>query len=257
MITTRTSTIERGEGQPLVFLHGIGGNAETWHYQLEELREDYHVVALDLPGYGGTSSLPQMTFPALADWLNKTLLNLEIENSVLIGNSFGGMIVQEYLATFSGQAKAAVLYGTSPAFGRKDGEWQQKFIRARLQPLDEGKTMAELAPKIVQGVIGSGAQAEGIALAEKGVADVPAETFRAAVHCLVEFDQRANLAKIEIPCLVLVGAEDTNAPPPMMEKMASKIPGAVYRTMPGLGHIAHIEDGAQFNRVIVDFLQQL
>ncbi len=249
--------IEKGSGQPLIFLHGIGGNAQTWHYQLDEFGTEYRAIALDLPGYGQSTSLPKMTFPNLAHWLDDCLDQLQVEKPILIGNSFGGMIVQEYLATYSDQARAAVLYGTSPAFGRKDGDWQQQFIRARLQPLDDGKTMPDLAPMIVQGLVGAGATKEGIALAEQGVAAVPNATFRAAVMCLVEFDQRANLGRIDIPCLVLVGEEDTNAPPPMMAKMASKIAGARYVCLPRLGHLAHLEDPVRFNRALQDFFKEI
>ena len=249
--------LEKGTGQPIIFLHGIGGNAQTWHYQLDAFRNEYRTIALDLPGYGTSAPLSAMSFPALAKWLDDSLDRLEVEEPILVGNSFGGMIAQEYLATYPGRAKAVVLYGTSPAFGRKDGDWQQKFVRARLQPLDDGKTMVELAPKIASGLVGSGATAEGVALVQEGIAAVPEETFRAAVHCLVDFDQRENLSKIDIPCLVLVGEEDTNAPAPMMEKMASKIPGALYCCLPTLGHVAHAEDAIVFNRALAEFLDTL
>ncbi len=258
MITTRRAgAVERGADQPLVFLHGIGGNAETWRYQLDIFRERYRAIAFDLPGYGHAPPLAETNFPALAEWLHGSLRALEIEQPILVGHSFGGMIVQEYLATYPGQTKAVVLYGTSPAFGRKDGDWQQKFVRARLQPLDDGKKMVDLAPQIVAGLVGSGAKPEGIALAQAGVAATTEEAFRRSIHCLVDFDQRANLSRIDIPCLLLVGAEDTNAPAAMMEKMASKIHGASYRCLSGLGHLAHLEDAEIFNRALVEFLRGL
>ena len=165
------------------------------------------------------------------------------------------MIAQEYLAAYEGGAAAVVLYATSPAFGRKDGQWQQQFIRARLQPLDDGQTMSELAPAIARGLVGSGASAAGIALARQGIAAVPDETFRASVMCLVNFDQRANLGQIAIPCLAIVGEEDRNAPPAMMEKMAGRIPSAHFASLPTLGHLAHLENPELFNNALHSFLQ--
>ena len=150
--------LEKGQGPALVFLHGIGGNAATWRYQLDEFADAYRLIALDLPGYGHSEPLPAATFPGYAQWLYNVLAAHQVNKPVLVGHSFGGMIVQEYLALYPGQTRAVVLLGTSPAFGRQDGEWQQKFIKARLGPLDEGKTMAELAPGMVKGLVGSGAK---------------------------------------------------------------------------------------------------
>jgi len=64
---------------------------------------------------------------------------------------------------------------------------------------------------------------------------VPAATYRAAVKCLVSFDERANLGAIGIPILCLATEHDRNAPAPVVEKMAGKIPGAYYLCLPGLG----------------------
>jgi pimeloyl-ACP methyl ester carboxylesterase len=255
-MSQKTTYLEQGTGPPLIFLHGIGVTAVGWRYQLDEFSADYQTIALDLPGYGGSEPLPQVTFPNLARWLHEFLTAQQLEQPILVGNSYGGMIVQEYQALYPGQTRAAVLTGTSPAFGRKEGDWQQKFIRARLAPLDEGKTLADLAPQIVRGLVGSEAIAEGIALAQESMATVSNETFRAAVRCLVEFDRRENLGQIDIPCLLLVGAEDTNAPPAVMEKMAAKIAGASFRCLPRLGHLAHLEDPARFNAELRTFLDK-
>ncbi|MEM7346046.1 MAG: alpha/beta hydrolase [Chloroflexota bacterium] len=249
--------LEKGAGQPVVFLHGIGANAAGWHYQLEGLSDNYRVIALDLPGYGDSDPLETVSFPDYAQWLHEFLTEQQLEQPVLVGNSYGGMITQEYLALYPGRVRAAILTGTSPAFGRKEGEWQQKFINARLGPLDAGKTMVDLAPHIAKGLVGSGGSAEGMALAQTGIAAVPEETFRAAVHCLITFDRRDNLAKIDIPCLLLVGEEDNNAPAPMMEKMAGKISTAQFHCFPKLGHLLHLEDPVQFNQVVRTFLTQL
>jgi 3-oxoadipate enol-lactonase len=89
------------------------------------------------------------------------------------------------------------------------------------------------------------------------MADVPAETYRAAVECIVTFEQRANLANINVPTLVLAGETDTNAPAPMMEKMAAKIPGARYVCLPELGHLANLEDPQAFDAALNDFLNSV
>jgi 3-oxoadipate enol-lactonase len=251
------SYLEQGHGPALLFLHGIGGNAAGWRNQLDEFSRAYRTIAWDMPGYGGSIPLSEPSFSKYAQCLHEFLAEHEIEQPILVGHSIGGMIVQEFLATYPGLTRAAVLYATSPAFGRKDGEWQQQFIRERLGPLDEGKTMAQLAPDIVKSLIGPGATAAGIALATRSMAAVPENTYRATMHCLLDFDRREALGQINIPCLLIAGEVDTNAAPAMMEKMAAKIPGAQFRCLPNLGHLAHMEDPAAFNAILSTFLDEL
>jgi 3-oxoadipate enol-lactonase len=250
------SFVDKGKGRPIVLLHGMTSDAGTWRYQLEVFADRFRVIALDLPGFGACDSLQQMTFDALCRWLHEFLVEHQLKDPVLVGHSFGGMIVQAYLAAYPGQTAGVVLYGTSPAFGPKEGAWQQAFIRACLQPLDDGKTMIELAPDGVENMVGSGAGAQGIALATEGYSLVAEESFRAAVHCLADFDQRDNLGSIDVPCLVLVGEEDRNAPAKMMKKMADTIPGSQYVCLPRLGHLAHLENPLLFNETVNGFLQQ-
>ena len=115
---------------------------------------------------------------------------------ILVGHSMGGMIAQTALRRRPDGYAAAVLACTSPAFGSADGAFQTKFVADRLGPLDAGRTMADLAPKMVDRMIGPAADPAGCAHAVEVMSAVPAETYRAAVRCLVGFDERANLAKI-------------------------------------------------------------
>ena len=82
--------------------------------------------------------------------------------------------------------------------------------------------MADLATELVETMMSADAEPNGRQLAHDCMASVPAETYRAAVECIVTFEQRANLPKIAVPTLVLAGETDTNAPAPMMAKMPPK-----------------------------------
>jgi pimeloyl-ACP methyl ester carboxylesterase len=57
--------------------------------------------------------------------------------------------------------------------------------------------------------------------------------------------------------MCLVGELDTNAPPAMMERMASKIPGATFVVLPGLGHLPNLENPAAFDAAVLGFLRGL
>jgi 3-oxoadipate enol-lactonase len=103
-------------------------------------------------------------------------------------------------------------------------------------------------------MMGPSPDPKGRALAIDLMGATPAATYRAAVLCLVKFDERANLPNIRCPVLCLVGEHDRNAPPPMMQRMAAKIPGAQYLCLPGVGHLPNLEAPHIFNKAVLDFL---
>lgn len=87
-----------GQGEPLVLIHGVGSQWQVWDPVLEPLARERDVIALDLPGFGGSAPLPPGTAPnvsALADAVAGTLDALGIEEPLVVGNSLGGWIALE------------------------------------------------------------------------------------------------------------------------------------------------------------------
>lgn len=255
-MTAPVHHVEAGSGEAVVFLHGVGGDSASWAPQIDAFSGQFRAIAWDMPGYGGSPALERMTFPALSDSLLGLLDRLELDRVYLVGHSMGGMVAQEFAASRPERVRALVLSATSPAFGRADGDFQKRFIEARIAPLENGSTMADLANEMVETMLGPSADADGAAIARRSMAAVPEATYRAAISCLVTFDRRDALAGYAMPVLVLAGETDTNAPAPMMEKMAGRIPGAEYVCMAGTGHLGNLENPAAFNEAVGSFLRR-
>ena len=243
-----------GAVPPLVFLHGLGGDAACWWPQLEAFGGRHRAIAWDMPGYGGSEPLEEMTFPALAAALNLLLDRLGIDRVHLVGHSMGGMVAQELAAAWPERLRSLTLSGTSAAFGRADGAWQQAFVAERLAPLDRGLTLADLAPELLRGLLGADPDPDGVRQAIASMGRVPEATYRAAVRCLVTFDQRKALGRITVPALLLAGERDPVAPRATMARMAARIPGARFVVLPGAGHLANLERPAAFNEALAGFL---
>ena len=240
---------------PVIFLHGIGNAARSFMPQMASFASaGYQPIALDLPGYGGRPSVDSMTFDSMAADVEATIEKSALEQPVLIGHSMGGMVAQTLLRRRPDGYRAAVLSCTSPAFGSPSGDFQKKFVADRLAPLDAGRTMAQNAAPAADGLMAPDADPAGRALFVEGYAGVPERTYRAAVKCLVTFDERANLPNIKVPVLCLAAEHDRQAPPPVLEKMASKIPGAYYYCIAGRGHLPNLEAPATFDAAIFNFL---
>ena len=249
--------LAEGAGVPILFLHGIGGAARQFATQLRHFGQTRRALAWDMPGYGGSAPLPLVTMDTLAASLGGFIGALGLDRPVLVGHSIGGMIVQRLVAEAPHIARALVLAQTSAAFGGRDPAWAEQFIRDRLGPLDEGHSMADLAPAMVAALAGPDADPAGLALAQDCIAHTPDATYRDTILAMPGFDMREALARIAIPTLVLAGTNDKNAPAPAMARMAEKIPGARYVLLEGTGHLAHLEQPTRFNAALDGFLAEI
>jgi pimeloyl-ACP methyl ester carboxylesterase len=237
----------------LYFLHGVGGGRAAWDGQLPHFSErGYRCVAWDQPGYGGTAPVEPYTFERVAEALRRQIE----EPAVLVGHSMGGMVAQEIYARFPDRVRALALTFTSSAFPAGSG-FAHQFVAARTGPLDQGKSMAEIAAGLMPTMRGTKSDPAGVELARRTMAAVPPDTYRKAVHLLTTFDRRENLPKIRVPTLLVAGSDDQVAPPAVLEKMSKRIPGAQYVLLEGCGHLGPMDQPDAFNTVLERFLEHL
>jgi len=245
-------------GTPIVCLHGIGGNVESFRPQLDHIGNFNRIIAWNMPGYGGSKRLEQTSFTTLAAALASFLDALDIDKVHLIGQSIGGMIAQEFAITHSDRVENLVLIATTPSFGGRDEQFRENFLKARLKPLDDGLTLADLAVKFVPEIVGSAASPEAIRSATQSMAAVPADSYRDTIECLVTFNRRAELADIAARTCLIAGSEDKNAPARTMKKMAErmseKLPRAEFHEIEGAGHLINLEVPEICNEIIMNFL---
>ncbi|MGH8736705.1 MAG: alpha/beta fold hydrolase [Burkholderiales bacterium] len=248
--------VEQGQGgDTLIFLHGVGGGHAAWDDQLPYFAGlGYRAVAWDQPGYGASPLVEPYDLERVAHALRALIQRLGNVPVVLVGHSMGGFVAQEAYARFPQHIKALSLCFTSAAFGGAGDDFQRQFIIARIAPLDEGRTMAEISARLMPAMGGSKSRTGALARAERIMASVLPGTYRKSVAMLTTFDRRALLPRIEIPTLVLAGAEDRTAPPSLMQRMAHKIPGAEYMLLDGCGHLGPIDQPDEFNRALAAFL---
>lgn len=104
---------EEGEGQPLVFLHGMSSCGEAWFQQFEAFRHRFRVIAYDSVNHGHSSNSPRDEGePDRADELEGFLAALAIEQPILVGNSMGGGTLLRWAARHPGAARALIPSGS-------------------------------------------------------------------------------------------------------------------------------------------------
>jgi len=250
--------LEQGQGDTAVFLlHGVGGGKEAWARNQPVLAgHGFRTIAWDMPGYGASLPLASCSNAALAGALKNLIEHVGAKRNVLLGHSMGGMIAQELAAVHPSLVQGLILHSTSPAFGKADGAWQQQFLQSRFAPLDQGRGMRGLAQQLVPGMFGPDADPARVAEAVDLMAIVPQASYRAALSAIVSFNRLADLGQIAVPTLCLAAELDLNAPPAVLQKMASRIAGAEYVCLPGVGHIANIEEPDLFNGAVLSILKK-
>jgi 3-oxoadipate enol-lactonase len=241
----------------LVFLHGVGGGHHAWDAQLPFFAaHGYGAHAWDQPGYGESAGIEPYDLEGVVAALVRLIDRLDDGPMVLVGHSMGGFVAQETYARSPAHVKGLALCFTSAAFGGSGSAFAREFIEARLRPLDEGKTMADIAAKLMPAMRGEQSDAGGLAHAERIMSRVPPGTYRKAVAMLTTFDRREQLPRISVPTLVVAGSDDKVAPAAVMERMAAKIPGAEHVVLKGCGHLGPMDQPNEFNAALLAFLQR-
>ena len=246
-----------GDGETVVFLHGIGGNRTNWRRQLPVLADaGYRAIAWDARGYGQSEDYDgPLEFPDFSTDLDRFLDHLGIERAHLVGLSMGGRILQDFHADHADRILTLTLCATMPGFSHTlSREDREEFVRLRKQPLLEGRSPEEMAPGVARTLLGPKAEPEHYAELVGSIAAVHPESYIKTIEATTLYDRAVALGDIACPTLLLFGEADTLARPEFGRRMHAEIPGSEFVLLPDTGHLLNIERPDAFNRLLLDFL---
>src|ERR1051325_2966095 len=240
---------ENGSGQALVFLHGIGSQSVSWLNQLETLK-GYRLIAWDAPGYGGSDFLSEEKPLAhhYAEALHLFLDRLLLKDVVIVGNSLGCLMAGAYAAAHPERVRSMILL--DPAAGHAGDESKQ---RERLKQFEELGPEG-LAEKRSPLVVGKNSPREAVELMAWTQRRIRPPGYRQAIHCLTHGNLALDARKFPKKVLVACGSEDTVTPEAGCKTVAAAFPRSEYRSLPGLGHVPHIEAPETVNGLIRTFV---
>lgn len=251
---------ESGRGQAVLFIHGFPFHGGQWDEQIDRLPERWHWLAPDLRGFGETQAGVgdgPLEMDLFADDLADFLDTEGIEHAVVCGLSMGGYIALALWRWHPERVRALVLCNTRAAGDTEEGRERRRELSERVER--EGSAAAAEAllptllseqtrrerPQVVQRVRAmiESTPPRTIIQAQQGLADRP--------------DSTDLLPTIDVPTLLIAGAEDRLTPPTDLEFLAQAIPEARLRVIEGAGHLSNIEEPAAFNLELVHFLEAL
>ena len=247
-----------GHGPVVLMLHGAGGGFRSFAPQVETLASlGFRAVAWNMPGYGPSPPIEPYSFKGLAESAVALIESLAPVTDgapvALLGHGMGGMVAQEVTLRRPDLIGQLVLVATAAAVQPGDG--YNRYVEQGLAWLAEGRPMSEIADTLLPRLVSPGALPEGVQLATYCQSLVHAATWRRALGAMQGFDRRAALGHIAAPSLLVAGEHDRVTPPDTLASMAQAIPGAQLLSLPGAGHLPHLEQPDAFDEALINFLR--
>jgi pimeloyl-ACP methyl ester carboxylesterase len=255
----QTAYLEAGIGRPLVLLHAFPLSKAMWRPQLEPLAAVARVLAPDLPGFGGSRGFDgPPSVEVMADRVAEFLDALHVREPVILGGlSMGGYVALAFARRHADRLRGLILADTKADPDDEAG----KANRDRLIDLTSKSGPEMLIDQMLPKLVGSDTAARGAGVMQEirttASAQPPAGVMDGLRALRDRPDATPGLAAITVPTLVIVGEQDTVTPPAKAEELARAIRGSRLVKLPGAGHLANLEQPADFNAAVLAFVRGL
>lgn len=248
----KISYLQSGEGETVVLLHGINGNASSWQEQLPALSVGRQLVAWDAPGYG-LSDVVGDDLNSLANSAIEFIQQIASGPVTVVGHSMGGLVAMKVAILQPALVKRLILSCTHPGHGlSRSGEPDERY-RRRLEELGNYPA-ATYGERRAKGMLPAGTDESVFRRVAEIAAESRLEGVSAAAWAIQTANLKPELADIKAPTLVITCDQDNVAPLEKARPMLELIPDVRHVELSGLGHAPYLEHPARYNAVIADFL---
>ena len=239
---------ERGSGDgAIIFLHGVGSDKSVWRPQLDHFGTSLHSVAFDYPGYGDSGPAPEgTTRDDYAAAILAAMDSLGIDRAHICGLSLGGVVAIAMHAAAPKRCRSLIIADSFARHPDGRGIYERSIAAsANLRALAEARVDVLLAQPADPAV-----RSEVV----ETMAGIDPSAYRIGAEAVWLADQRDRAARIDVPTLVVCGAEDKVTPPELSLELSRIVPGARYQEIPGAGHLSNLERPDEFNRIVEEYI---
>jgi pimeloyl-ACP methyl ester carboxylesterase len=254
----------KADGPPIVFIHGWSQNHLCWVKQYESaLADEFRLVAYDLRGHGMSEAPLEpehyTTDKLWADDLAAIIDRLDLDRTVLVGWSYGSLVIGDYVRAYGQDRIAAIDFVEAVvrmgerAFGTLIGPgFLDHFVDATV---DDLPTNMRAMRSFVRTCLVKPVSGDDYETAVCWNVVVPAQ-IRAHLGAR-ELDYDDVLRALQVPLLVTQGRADTVVLPAMAEHVLATCPTAEASWYDGVGHVPHLEDPERFNRELAELARRV
>ncbi|WP_126663019.1 alpha/beta fold hydrolase [Haloterrigena salifodinae] len=255
----------RGDGRPLVFIHGGWMNGQAWRPQIDRFDDDYEVVTFDVRGHGqtGATEADQYSVELFTDDLEALLSHLDLEAPILCGLSLGSMVVQEFMDRHPDRAAGAILGGAVRSMPPLD---MPTGLKPFMSPLPALTTSLSLtgSKTTFRSMLGSirattgerwlSVNPEIQSQAIDAVDEIGRDEFRKVFDALYRYEP-SNLSHVETPTLVVHGEQEAPLVKRQGRQLVSEVGGAEHLELSDSGHLVNLDRPNAFNTASETFLE--
>lgn len=238
-------------GEPLLLIHGVGLNARAWAPQIAALAQTHRVLAVDMPGHGSSSPLPEgAALPEYVDWAARVILALNIGTVNVAGHSMGALIATGLAADYPELVRRVAVLN---AVHRRTPE-ARAAVMARAMAMSDGQfdPTAPLDRWFTRGATDAAPRAQ----VARWLAEVDPKGYAAAYRAFATGDETYadRWDAITCPALVLTADGDPNSTPDMTRLMAATAPRGRAVVIDGHRHMVNLTAPDRVTQALRDWL---
>jgi len=235
--------IEKGEGTPLVILHGIMGGLSNFDKVIAHFSNDFKVLMPELPIY--TFPLLKTSVKGFAKFLYDFLEYKKVDKAILLGNSLGGHVALYFTNKNPEKVLAMILTGSSGLYEKSMGDSYPKrknydYIKQKAQEVFHNPKVAtkELVDEVFEVVNNRMKVIRTLALAKSAI----------------RHNMAKDLPNIHVPTCLIWGKDDKVTPPEVAEDFKRLLPDADLYWIDHCGHAPMMEHPEQFIKIMDEWL---
>ena len=243
-----------GQGQTLVFIHGLGSSARDWEFQTPVFSKEYQVIIYDLRGHG-QSDKPEgpYTIEMFASDLASLLAGLGVDSAHLVGISLGGAIAFQFALDYPNRVRTLTIVNSGPSLGGTPKQAQQEIERrvGLVQQYGMRAMGQALSPNLFP-------EPEHATLRETFIerwAENDPQAYIEATRSMLGWNVTDQLNSIQCPTLIIAADQDYT-PVAAKEAYAKLMPHAQLAVIVNAHHAVPLERPTEFNARLAQFLAQ-
>ena len=246
----------RGEGPPLLLIHGWTLDQRVFTPQFAAFAQHFRTISFDRRGYGRSAGTPDFSreledIDAVLDALGGD------EKPRVLGMSQGGRLALRFAITRPARVRALVLQGPAlDQFTPPEREDEQVPMEEFIELARAGNLAAFRQRWLSHPMMQRGIRGRAATLLQRILDDYTARDLVTMTPASLAFprDVLQELPDVEIPTLILTGSEETEARKKIAAKIRDLLPDAQEIILPGCGHMSNLGDPVSYNRHVLDFL---
>jgi pimeloyl-ACP methyl ester carboxylesterase len=236
----------RGDGRPLVLLHGWCLNRKLWIYAEEALAGDFRVVTPDLPGFGQSEYLAgPYSLERYGDEVRVLLAEAGLRDAVLVGFAFGAAVALECAAKAAENVRAVVAVGVP-------GASYSPYTR---MPRAMRRDWPDFARKSARALFHTPQSEATLLWLESMFASAPLPVALETVEVLAGYEPEKAVASVKAPILFLNAEQDTVAPTALGQVCAETALNGRLEVFPDCGHLIVLDQKDAFHERLRSFIQ--